>query len=79
MEKIIQKVIKDGVKTYFDGNNYDNNGVGVYRVGNTIQLEEVCINDYGSVFDCRGYNYELTFAPSELEGIKEGFLGYFKV
>jgi hypothetical protein len=46
--------------------------------GTTLVVKEVCINDYGSIFDCRGYEYSLTFAPSEIEFLQQGFIRYIK-
>jgi hypothetical protein len=76
--KIIWRTIANGDAFYLEGENYINNAVEVYRHGNTIEVTEVCLNDYGRVFKCRGYIYELTFAPSELEEFGQGCNGVFR-
>lgn len=79
MKDLINYVIKNGVKEN-NGNseNYQITGTQAWRYGNTIVCEDCCINQYGRVFPARGMTYELTFAPSELEGIPQGYLGTFR-
>ena len=76
---LIFYITKNGVKKE---NGYKENnqvtGTHAYRYGNTIVCEDCCINEYGRVFPARGMTYELTFAPSELEGIPQGYLGTFR-
>ena len=77
MLEIIARTMREGKKEYFDCANYQNNAVQAWRRGCTIEVEDVCRNEYGRIFQCAGYSYELTFAPSELDGIPEGYLGCF--
>lgn len=79
LEELVCYVIKNGVRKN-NGNeeNYQITGTQAWRYGNTIYCEDCCINDYGSIFQARGNCYELSFAPSELEGIPQGYLGAFR-
>lgn len=79
MKEIFNRTFKYGVKEENGSTeNYQITGFDAQRKGNTILLTEVCINDYGRRFPARGWRYELTFAPSELEGIPQGYLGTFR-
>ena len=79
MKKIFIRTFRHGAKIDNGStNNYQVTGFSAQREGNTILLTEICINDYGRTFEARGYSYALTFAPSELEGIPQGYLGEFK-
>ena len=78
LNKLVIRTIKNGYCRYCNGQNYINNGYSVYLYGTTLVVREVCINDYGSIFDCQGYEYSLTFAPSEIECLQQGFIRYIK-
>jgi hypothetical protein len=79
MKDLINYVTRNGVrKENGNSENYQITGTQAWRYGNTIYCEDCCINDYGSIFQARGNCYELTFAPSELEGIPQGYLGAFR-
>ena len=79
LKELIYYVTKNGVKKE-NGNseNYQITGTHAYRDGNTIICEDCCINQFGRTFEARGYIYSLTFAPSELEGLPQGYLGTFR-
>ena len=79
MKQIFIRTFKYGArKDNGSTNNYQVTGFSAQREENTILLTEICINDYGRTFEARGYSYDLTFAPSELEGIPQGYLGEFR-
>jgi hypothetical protein len=57
LNNLIIRTIKNGYSRYCNGQNYINNGYSVYLDGTTLVVKEVCINDYGSIFDCfRNYS-----------------------
>lgn len=78
MKNLINYVIENGVrKNNCNSENNQITGTQAWRYGNTIYCEDCCINGYGSIFSARGNCYELTFAPSELKGVPQGYLGGF--
>lgn len=79
LEELVCYVIKNGITS--ENENSENNqvtGTQAWRYDNTIICEDCCINEYGSIFPARGWYYELTFAPSELEGVPQGYLGAYR-
>ena len=77
IEKLIKRTILNGVLEVQEGDNLDNNAVSVWKSGVTITTEEVCVNQYNRVFSCAGEIRKLSFAPSEVAHIEDGWLGVF--